>query len=144
MNKFLIFFIVVNIIYSCSPINKQHGYLLDDVLVSSDKISKFEVNITSNTEIYEAMGSPSIEIIDVNNVWIYLISLKEKNIFEDDVITFQSIFRFEFSKDGILLNKSVITQDEFQVIAFSTEKTKVRRDAYGITDQLYQAFTRGE
>ena len=90
------------------------------------------------------MGSPSIEIIDVNNVWIYLISLKEKNIFEDDVITFQSIFRFEFSKDGILLNKSVITQDEFQVIAFSTEKTKVRRDAYGITDQLYQAFTRGE
>ena len=29
-------------LYSCSPINKQHGYLLDDFLISSEKMSKFD------------------------------------------------------------------------------------------------------
>ena len=36
------------------------------------------------------------------------------------------------------------TINEFNKIAFSNEKTKVIRDAYGITDQLYDAFTRGQ
>ena len=86
--------LIILFIYSCSPINKQHGYLVDDVLISSDKIAKFEVNKTIKSEIYDAMGSPSIEIVDVNNIWIYLISLKERNVFEEDQLTFQSIFRF--------------------------------------------------
>ena len=97
MNKYLKFFIVPFIIISCSPISKQHGYLIDDLLISSDKISKFEINKTSRNEIYEAMGSPSIEIIDVNDVWIYLISLKQTNVFEDDVMVFQNIYRFSFN-----------------------------------------------
>ena len=66
------------ILYSCSPINKQHGYLLDDLLISSEEILKFEVKSTTKNEILNTMGSPSIEIQDVENVWIYLLSLKEK------------------------------------------------------------------
>ena len=144
MNKYLKFFIVPFIIISCSPISKQHGYLIDDLLISSDKISKFEINKTSRNEIYEAMGSPSIEIIDVNDVWIYLISLKQTNVFEDDVMVFQNIYRFSFNKDGILNNKLILDQNDFNKITFASDKTRVRRDAYGITDQLYDAFTRGQ
>ena len=132
------------LIYSCSPINKQHGYLMDDLLISSDKISTFEIAKTSKSDVYDAMGSPSIEIFDVENVWIYLISLKEKKVFDDDSLLFQNIFRFEFNDRGILINKAVLTQDHFNSISFTNEKTKVRRDAYGITDQLYDAFTRGQ
>ena len=136
--------IIILFIYSCSPINKQHGYLVDDVLISSDKIAKFEVNKTIKSEIYDAMGSPSIEIVDVNNIWIYLISLKERNVFEEDQLTFQSIFRFVFDNKGLLIERNTLSQDDFKKIVFATEKTKVRRDAYGITDQLYDAFTRGQ
>ena len=139
--KFSIFFFIL---FNCSPINKQHGYLIDDLLTSSDKISKFTVNNTSRNEIYEAMGSPSIEIIDVNDVWIYLISLKETSVLEDDRILFQNIYRFSFDSDGILIDKKIITQDDFNQIAFSSDQTRVKRDAYGITDQLYEAFTRGQ
>ena len=42
MFKLYNFIILLFILYSCSPVNKQHGYLLDDFLVSSEKISKFE------------------------------------------------------------------------------------------------------
>ena len=90
------------------------------------------------------MGSPSIEIMDVNNVWIYLISLKESKIFDEDDLVFQNIFRFEFDQKGVLINSVVLTKEHFNKIVFASEKTKVRRDAYGITDQLYDAFTRGQ
>ncbi len=90
------------------------------------------------------MGSPSIEIADINNVWIYLISIKEKKVFDDDTLLFQNVVRFEFNKQGSLLNKAILTQDDFKNISFASEITKVDRNAYSITDQLYDAFTRGQ
>ena len=144
MFKFYNLILLLLILYSCSPINKQHGYLLDDFLVSSEKISKFELNNTTKNDVFDAMGSPSIEIQDVENVWIYLLSLKEKKVFDEDELLFQSIYRFEFDKSGILIEQTFLTADNFNKIAFSTDKTRVERNAYGITDQLYDAFTRGQ
>ena len=144
MYKYISLLLLLLTLYSCTPINKQHGYLIDDLLISSEKMSDFEVNNTTKDQIYNAMGSPSIEIVDVEHVWIYLLSLKEKKIFDEDILLFQNIFRFEFNESGILVKRSILTADDFNKIAFSTDKTKVRRDAYGITDQLYDAFTRGQ
>ena len=144
MFKFYNFILLLFILYSCSPINKQHGYLLDDFLVSSEKISKFEVKNTTKTDVFNAMGSPSIEIQDVENVWIYLLSLKERKVFDEDELLFQSIYRFEFDNSGILIEQTFLTADNFNKIAFSSDETRVERNAYGITDQLYDAFTRGQ
>ena len=131
-------------IYSCSSINKQHGYLLDDVLSSSKKMSNFKEKSTTKADIYSVMGSPSIEISDIENTWIYLISLKEKNVFEADKNVFQSIYKFSFNDKDILIKKEIVTQDSFNEIAFSTDETEVERNAYSISDQLYDAFTRGQ
>ena len=144
MFKFYNFILLLFILYSCSPINKQHGYLLDDFLVSSEKISKFEVKNTTKNDVFNAMGSPSIEIQDVENVWIYLLSLKERKVFDEDELLFQSIYRFDFDNHGILIEQTFLTADNFNNIGFSSDKTKVERNAYGITDQLYDAFTRGQ
>ena len=142
--KLRIVFILSLILYSCSPINKQHGYLIDDFLMSSDSISEFSVGNTTKSDIFSIMGSPSIEIFDVNDVWIYLISIREKKVFEQDEVAFQNIYRFEFNDSGILQKTDVIDDQSFNQIVFSKEKTRVIRDAYGITDQLYDAFTRGQ
>ena len=142
--KFSNFIFLLLILYSCSPINKQHGYLLDDLLISSEEILKFEVKSTTKKEVLNTMGSPSIEIQDVENVWIYLLSLKEKKVFDEDELLFQSIYRFEFDDNGILIDQTLLTSDNFNKIAFASEETKVDRNAYGITDQLYDAFTRGQ
>ena len=142
--RLYILLIVSSILYSCSPINKQHGYLLDDFLMSSDSISQFSLKNTSKSDIFRVMGSPSIEIFDVNDVWIYLVSIKEKKVFEEDEIKFQNIFRFEFDTDGVLKKQDFIGKENSKQIAFSKDKTRVIRDAYGITDQLYDAFTRGQ
>ena len=143
--KIIFFLFIVSILsYSCSPINKQHGYLLDDVLNSTDELSKFSLGTSSENDVFMALGSPSIEISDINNVWIYLISVKQRNVFESDNIVYQSIFRFEFDKNGVLLSKNITNQSDFTEIAFSKSKTRVLRNAYGVGDQLYEAFTRGQ
>ena len=142
--KFYLLLVLSLILYSCSPINKQHGYLIDDFIMSSDSISKFSEGNTTKSEIFSIMGSPSIEIFDVNDVWIYLLSIKENKVFDQDEIEFQNIYRFEFDIAGVLEKKEVIDSQSFNQIAFSKEKTRVIRDAYGITDQMYDAFTRGQ
>ena len=142
----LILFIISTLIitHSCSPINNQHGYILEDFVNSSNSISQFNIETTTEDDILQALGSPSIIISDVNNIWIYLISIKKENVFEDDAVTYQSIMRYEFDNNGKLLTKEFLDKENFTDIAFSTDKTKVISDNYGLADQLYESFTRGQ
>ena len=107
-------------------------------------MSQFSIGITSESDIFSTLGSPSIEIKDINNIWIYLISLKEKNVFEDDDIIYQSIFRFEFDKNKTLVSKEFLNENNFAKINFSDNKTRVISNNYGIADQIYEAFTRSQ
>jgi outer membrane protein assembly factor BamE (lipoprotein component of BamABCDE complex) len=142
----LIFFIISSIIltYSCSPINNQHGYILEDVVNSANSLSQFNLETTTENEILQTLGSPSIIISDVNNIWIYLVSIKQENIFENDNIIYQSIMRYEFDNNGKLLSKKFYDNKDFTEIAFSKEKTRVVSDNFGLADQLYESFTRGQ
>ena len=141
----LIFFIISSLIltYSCSPINNQHGYILEDV-VSANSLSQFDLETTTENEILQTLGSPSIIISDVSNIWIYLVSIKRENIFENDDIFYQSIMRYEFDNNGKLLSKEFFNEKDFTEIVFSKDKTKVISDNFGLADQLYESFTRGQ
>ena len=141
----LIFSLISTLIvtYSCSPINNQHGYILEDFVNSSNSISQFNMETTMENDILRTLGSPSIIINDVNNIWIYLVSIKKENIFEDDDVMHQSIMRYEFDNNGKLLSKEFLDKENFTDIAFSTDKTKVISDNYGLADQLYESLTRG-
>ena len=130
--------------YSCSPINNQHGYILEDFVNSSNSISQFNMETTTENDILQTLGSPSIVINDVNNIWIYLVSIKKENIFENDAVMYQSIMRYEFDNNGKLLSKEFLDKDNFTDVAFSTDKTVVDRDSYGLADQIYESFTRGQ
>jgi len=142
----IIFLLVSSLIitYSCSPINNQHGYILEDMIISSDSLSHFNLETTTENDILQTLGSPSIIISDINNVWIYLVSIKEENVFEDDDVMYQSIMRYEFDNNGKLLSKEFLDKENFTEIAFSKEKTKVVSDNFGLADQLYDSFTRGQ
>ena len=132
------------ITYSCSPINNQHGYILEDVVNSSNSISQFNMENTNEDDILQTLGSPSIIISDVNNIWIYLVSIKKENIFEDDDVTYQSVMRYEFDNNGKLLSKEFFDKENYTEIAFSKDKTKVVSDSYDLADQIYDSFIRGQ
>ena len=142
----LILFIISILIltYSCSPINNQHGYILEDFANSPDYLLEFNLKTTTENDILQKLGSPSVIISDVNNIWIYLVSIKRENIFEDDNITYQSIMRYEFDNNGKLLTKQFFEKEDFTKITFSKNKTKIISDNYGLADQFYESFTRGQ
>ena len=143
--KLIFFFLSTFILtYSCAPINNQHGYILEDVVNSANSLSQFNLETTTENEILQTLGSPSIIISDVNNIWIYLVSIKQENIFENDNIIYQSIMRYEFDNNGKLLSKKFYDNKDFTEIAFSKEKTRVVSDNFGLADQLYESFTRGQ
>ena len=143
MLKFIIYLLFLFLIYSCAPINKKHGYMLDDIVYAIDEIETLNLEKSHKNDVFEALGSPSIKISDVDDVWIYLISVKEEKVFEKDKINFQQILRYQFDEDGNVKNFEVFDQRNFTEIAFSNKKTTITRDAYGISDQIYDAFTRG-
>ena len=130
--------------YSCSPINNQHGYILEDFVNSSNSISQFNMETTTENDILQTLGSPSIIISDVNNIWIYLVSIKKENIFENDAVIYQSIMRYEFDNNGKLLSKEFLDRDNFTDVAFSIAKTERTGDNYDLVDQIYETFTRGQ
>ena len=142
--KLILFFIITAILtYSCSPINKQHGYILEDVVNSSNFQSQFNLETTTDNDILQILGSPSIIIGDVNNIWIYLVSIKKENIFEDDNLMYQSITRYEFDNEGKLISQEFLNEQDFTEIRFTKDKTKTVSDEFGLADQLNEAFTRG-
>ena len=141
--KFIPFLITtLIIIYSCSPINKQHGYILED-LVNPSNLSQFKLETTVESDILQTLGSPSIIISDVNNIWIYLVSIKKENIFGDDDLIYQNIMRYEFDNDGKLLSKEFLNEENFTEISFTKDKTKIISGNYDLADQIYETFTRG-
>ena len=143
--KLILFLIsIFNIIYSCSPINNQHGYILEDFVNTDESLSQFNLENTTEKEILQTLGSPSIIINDINNIWIYLVSVKRENVFEDDDIMYQSIMRYEFDNNGKLLSKEFLDKDNFTDVAFSTAQTEGASDNYGLADQIYESFTRGQ
>jgi len=144
MKVFFFLISLIPILYSCSPINKQHGYLYEDIVSSAEELSQFKLKTTTESDVLLALGSPSIKISDINNIWIYLVSLKEQKIFENDEVIFQSVIRLEFNRNGSLISKKFINEEDFTEIVFSDDKTRVITDNYGITDQIYESFIRGQ
>ncbi len=143
--KLVFFLISVSIItYSCSPINNQHGYILEDIVSSTNSLSQFNLKTTTENEILQTLGSPSIIIDDISNIWIYLVAVKKEHIFEDDELMHQYIMRYEFDNNGILLSKEFFDEEDFTEIAFSKDKTKAFSDNFGLVDQIYETFTRGQ
>tara|TARA_B100001250_G_scaffold358878_1_gene335462 strand:+ start:3055 stop:3495 length:441 start_codon:yes stop_codon:yes gene_type:complete len=141
--KFIIYLVFVLFAYSCAPINKQHGYMVDDMYFAAKDIESLKSNKSNKNDVLKALGSPSVKIRDVDDVWIYLVSVKQKNIFEEDEINFIQIIRYEFDNNGNVIKYDLLDKNNFKQIAFSDEKTTITRDAYGISDQIYDAFTRG-
>ena len=117
--------------------------MADDIFYALDDLDTFAANKSHKNDVLNALGSPSIKISDVDDVWIYLISIKQENVFEKDEISYQNILRFQFDDRNFLIKFDSFDNTSFTEIAFSDEKTTITRDAYGISDQIYDAFTRG-
>ena len=144
MSKLIPYIILILFLNSCSPIIKTHGYTIENTSDFSDFISEIASNENvSKQKILDDLGSPSIIIDDVDNIWLYILSTKQEKSFSDSELQAQFIIKIVFDTNDLLINHEILTGEDFNKMAFTTEITKGPSNSYGITDQFMEAFTRG-
>ena len=65
MFRYAIYILFLLLLYSCAPINKIHGYTVDDILYAIDDVNTTDSKEFHKNHILESLGSPSIKIKDV-------------------------------------------------------------------------------
>ena len=144
MNKIIPYIILLFFLNSCSPIIKTHGYTIENTSDFSDFISEIASNEkVSKEKILKDLGSPSIIIDDIDNTWLYLLSTKKERSFSDSEVQAQFIIKLVFDTKDLLKDHEILTGENFNKIVFTSDVTKGPSNAYGITDQFMEAFTRG-
>ena len=144
MSKVIPYIILLVFLNSCSPIIKTHGYTIEN----TDNFSEFISEIASNEKvskqkILDDLGSPSIIIDDVDNIWLYVLSTKQEKSFSDSEIKAQFIIKLVFDTNDLMVDHKILTSEDFNKIDFTSDVTKGSSNSYGITDQFIEAFTRG-
>ena len=128
---------------SCSPIIKTHGYTIEDTAKFTDFITEIvEKEQTSKEEISTNLGSPSIIIDNVDNIWIYLFSTKEEKSFSDSEIKSQFIIKLTFDNNDNLISNQTLTSEDLHQISFTSDTTISPINNYGLTEQLIDSLTR--
>ena len=146
MFRITLYITLIVFLNSCSPIIKTHGYNIEnptdfeEIFFETDLNSK---DILTKDDIAKHFGSPSISITDIDNIWIYLISELEEKVFDEDMMSFQFILKFEFDINDNLIEKKILTQEDYNKIVFSKDKTISPSSNYSLADQIVDAFTRG-
>jgi outer membrane protein assembly factor BamE (lipoprotein component of BamABCDE complex) len=128
---------------SCSPIIKTHGYTIEDTAKFTDFITEIvEKEQTSKEEISTNLGSPSIIIDNVDNIWIYLFSTKEEKSFRNSEIKSQFIIKLTFDNNDNLISNQTLTSEDLHQISFTSDTTISPINNYGLTEQLIDSLTR--
>ena len=144
MSKLIPYIILILFLNSCSPIIKTHGYTIENTSDFSEFISEIASNEkVSKQKILDSLGSPSVIIDNVDNTWIYLLSTKRERSFSDSELQDQFIIKLDFDKNNLLNNHKIFTGENFNKITFTSDTTKGPSNTYGLTDQFFEAFTRG-
>ena len=144
MSKVIPYIILLVFLNSCSPIIKTHGYTIENTSDFSNFISEIASNEkVSKEKIVNELGSPSIIIDDVDNIWLYVLSTKQEKSFSDSEIKAQFIIKLVFDTNDLMVDHKILTSEDFNKIDFTTDVTKGPSNSYGITDQFIEAFTRG-
>ena len=144
MNKIFSYILLLLFLNSCSPIIKTHGYTIENTSNFTDFISEIASNEkVSKQKILEDLGSPSVIIDDIDNTWLYLLSTKRERSFSDSELQSQFIIKLVFDVNDLMIDHEILSGEDFNKIAFSSDFTKGPSSSYGLTDQFIEAFTRG-
>jgi len=144
MNKITPYILLLLFLNSCSPIIKTHGYTIENTSDFTNFISEIASNEkVSKQKILDDLGTPSVIIDDVDNIWLYILTTKRERSFSESETEGQFIIKLDFDLKDILIDHEILTGEDFNKIAFASDLTKGSSNTYKVTDQFIEAFTRG-
>jgi outer membrane protein assembly factor BamE (lipoprotein component of BamABCDE complex) len=130
----LAYLLSATILWGCTPVINQRGYLPDPIGEAAIKIGG-----DSKTTIQQRLGDPSTQATFGGDTWYYISSVQKRIAFFDPQTETRSILAIHFDKDGRVADIKHFSLKDGNVVAFETRETPAKGKELTFLQQLFNA-----
>ena len=121
-------------LFACTPVISQRGYLPDPVAEASIK-----AGTDTKTSVQKRLGDPSTSATFGDNAWYYITSTERQVAFFDPSTTSRKIMAIHFDKDGKVTDIKHFGLKDGHIISFETRTTPAKGRELTFLQQLFSA-----
>jgi outer membrane protein assembly factor BamE (lipoprotein component of BamABCDE complex) len=130
--KKYLFFALVFLSASCSPIVENRGYVFDEKL-----LDQIKVNETISNDVMGILGSPSTTSAIDASTWYYIYSKAETVAFYNPTVTDRRVLAVSFDDDDKVNNLKYYGLEEGKIISYVDRTTPTRGRELTVLQQLF-------
>ncbi len=127
----------------------QEPYQNHGILFLENRSAKLKVDVSNKNDVIRNIGQPHSKSINDDNEWIFIERTLTKGEFHKlgrNIIKESNVLVLKFDKYGILKEKTFLTKDDIQKLAFSDKETSnelsqksfVQKFLTSLRDKMYK------
>jgi outer membrane protein assembly factor BamE (lipoprotein component of BamABCDE complex) len=132
--RFPVVVLLAGLLFACTPVINQRGYLPDPIGEASVKVGAD----TKNT-VQDRLGDPSTQATFGGDVWYYISSVERQVSFFDPRVENRSILAIHFDRDGKVATVRHYNLKDGNVVAFETRETPAKGRELTFLQQMFSA-----
>ena len=135
--RFFCYFIVIILIYNCSPRISRHGNFF-----SKDELRILQTTRLNKSEIIEILGQPSTKSTFSNNTWYYIFFIQKEKAYFQVKNSRNKVLKIKFDVKQNVESYEIIENDTS--IKIETIKVQTTNDIFerGLVRELLDSFIR--
>ena len=137
MKAIVSFFIIIFLIYSCSPRISRHGSYF-----SQDELKLLQSIKLNKSEIKEILGQPSTKATFSDNVWYYIYFVQKERAYFKVKNFNNTVLKIKFDKKQNVENYNIIKNNTSIKIDIKDDITENSAFKRSLARQLLDSFVR--
>ena len=142
-------FIILSLFIFLTGCQLQEPYQNHGILFLENRSAKLKVDVSNKNDVIRNIGQPHSKSINDDNEWIFIERTLTKGEFHKlgrNIIKESNVLVLKFDKYGILKEKTFLTKDDIQKLAFSeretsnelSQKSFVQKFLTSLRDKMYK------
>ena len=135
--RLISFFIIITLIYNCSPRISRHGNIF-----SEDELNILKTTKLNKSEIIEILGQPSTKSTFSDNTWYYIFFIQKEKAYFQVRNSGNKVLKIKFNKKQNVETFDIIKNDtsvKINTVKVDTENAIFDR---GLVRELLDSFVR--
>ena len=135
--RFICYFVILTLIYNCSPRISRHGNIFSD-----DEIKILKNVRLNKSEIIEILGQPSTKSTFSDNIWYYIFFIQKEKAYFQVRNSGNKVLKIKFNEKQNVETFDIIKNDtsvKINTVKVDTENAIFKR---GLVRELLDSFVR--
>ena len=135
--RFICYFVILTLIYNCSPRISRHGNIFSD-----DELNILKTARLNKSEIIEILGQPSTKSTFSDNIWYYIFFIQKEKAYFQVRNSGNKVLKIKFNKKQNVETFDIIKNDtsvKINTVKVDTENAIFER---GLVRELLDSFVR--